>query len=149
MKKDGKRILLTFTKATHSSSRCGLRVAPKGFVIAGADRRFHPAGVEFVEGGKFAASRIFVEDPVAARSAWGVHPAADLGNRAGPAAPFRTGDWPCWIDGGYRRGEMADDPNAAQVPTSDGAKRQAGERKAAQARKVPERYETWIKGQKP
>jgi hypothetical protein len=44
---------------------------------------------------------------------------------------------------------MAADPNADQVPTPEAAKRQAWERKAAQARKVLEQYETWKKGQKP
>jgi len=91
----------------------------------------------------------FVEDPAAVRYAWGVHPVGNFGNRAGPAAPFRTDDWPCWIDSGYRRGELAADPNADQVPTPEAAKRQAWERKAAQARKVLEQYETWKKGQKP
>ena len=43
----------------------------------------------------------------------------------------------------YRKGELADDPNAAQVPTLDEAKRQAWQRKAAQARKVIEEYEAW------
>jgi len=147
--KDGKRILLTFTKGSHPSSRYGVRVAPRGFVIADKARHFYPAQVEAVEGGKFAVSSPFVEDPAAVRYAWGVHPVADFGNRAGPAAPFRTDDWPCWIDSGYRRGEPSVDPNADQVPTPEAAKRQAWERKAAQSRKVLEQYETWKKGQKP
>jgi len=147
--KDGNRILLTFTKGSYPSSRYGLRVAPGGFVIAGADRHFYPAGVEAVDGGKFAASSALVDDPVAVRYAWGVHPVGDFGNRAGPAAPFRTDDWPCWIDGEYRLAETPEDPSAAQVPTPDDAKRQAWERKAAQARKVLEEYETWKEAQKP
>jgi hypothetical protein len=120
-----------------------MRVPPKGFVIAGQDRHFYPAHVENVEGGKFSVSSEFVPDPVAVRYAWGVHPVGNFGNRAGLAAPFRTDDWPCWIDSGYRKDALADDPNAAQVPTPEGAKAQAWERKAAQARKVIEDYEAW------
>lgn len=142
-KKDGQRILLTFTKNCHSSSPYGVRVPPRGFVIAGKDRHFYPAQVEASEHGVFAVSNSLVTDPVAVRYAWGVHPVGNFGNRAGPAPPFRTDDWPCWIDSGYRRGELADDPNAAQVPTPEQTKQQAWERKAAQARKVLEDYEAW------
>jgi hypothetical protein len=120
-----------------------MRVAPKGFVIADQARHFYPAQVEALEGGKFAVSSPWVDEPAAVRFAWGVHPVADFGNRAGPAPPFRTDDWPCWIDSGYRRGELADDPNAAQVPTLETARQQAWERKAAQARKLLEDYEAW------
>lgn len=148
-KKDGGRILLTFTKGSHPSSRYGLRVAPKGFVIAGADRHFYPADVEAIDRGTFAASSPFVEDPVAVRYAWGVHPVADFGDRGLPAAPFRTDDWPCWIDSGYRRGELADDPKSVEVPTPKEAERQAWERKAAQARKVIESYEAWQHEHRP
>jgi len=148
-KKDGKRILLTFTKGCNPSSPYGVRIAPRGFVIAGKDRHFYPAQAESDDGGKVVVSSPFVEDPAAVRYAWGVHPVGNFGNRAGPAAPFRTDDWPCWIDSGYRRGEPSVDPNADQVPTPEAAKRQAWERKAAQSRKVLEQYETWKKGQKP
>ena len=146
---DGDRILLAFTKGSYPSSTYGMRVAPNGFVIAGKDRHFYPATVESVDGGKFAASSPFVEDPVAVRYAWGVHPVGNFGNRAGPAAPFRTDNWPCWVDSPYRRGEPSTDPNASQVPTPEDAKRQAWERKAGQARKVLKEYETWKEAQKP
>jgi len=147
--KDGGRILLTFTKGSYPSSPYGMRVPPKGFVIAGEDRHFYPAELENVDGGKFAVSSSFVADPVAVRYAWGVHPMANFGNRAGPAAPFRTDEWPAWIDEGNRRGDPPTDPNAAQVPTPEQAKQQAWERKAAQARKVLEEYEAWKAARKP
>ena len=82
-------------------------------------------------------------------SAWGVHPMANFGNRAGPAVPFRTDDWPAWVDSGTVRGEPSTDPNAPMVPTPDQAKQQAWERKAAEARKVLEEYEAWNAGGKP
>ena len=118
-------------------------VAPRRFVIAGEDRHVYPAKVEAVDVGKFAASSPFVENPVAVRYAWGVYPGGNFGNRAGPAAPFRTDDWPCWVDRDYGRAESPTDPDPAQVPTSDEAKRQAWERKAAQARAVLEEYDAW------
>jgi sialate O-acetylesterase len=146
---DGNRILLTFTKGSYPSSTYGVRVAPKGFVIAGEDRHFYPAAVESLEAGKFAVSSPFVEKPAAVRYAWGVHSMGNFGNRAGPAAPFRTDDWPSWVDSPIRRGEATTDPNASKVPTIEDAKRQAWHRKAAQARKVLEEYEAWQKAQKP
>jgi len=148
-KTDGNRMLLTFTKGSHPSSRYGARVAPKGFVIAGEDRHFYPASVESLEGGKFAVSSPFVARPAAVRYAWGVHTVGEFGNRAGPAAPFRTDDWPSWVDSPVRRGEATADPNASKVPTIEEARRQAWQRKAAQARKVLQEYEAWEKAQKP
>ena len=146
---DGSRILLTFTKGSYPSSQYGMRVAPKGFVIAGKDRHFYPAKVEAVDGGKFAASSKFVSEPVAVRYAWGAHPIGNFGNRAGPAAPFRTDNWPAWTDYPLRNVTEPEDSNASQVPTPDSAKAQAGKRKAAQARKVLEDYEAWMRTQKP
>lgn len=142
-RKDGNRILLSFTKDSHPSSPYGARVPPRGFVIAGADRHFHPAQVEGVERGEFAVSSPLVADPVAVRYAWGVHPQANFGNRAGPAPPFRTDDWPCWLDSGYGRREPAEHPRAAEVPDAVTATRQSWERRAAQARDLLERYDTW------
>ncbi len=148
-KADGNKMLLTFTNRSYPSSIYGMRVAPKGFVIAGEDRHFYPAVVEGVEGGKFAVSSPFVAHPAAVRYAWGVSPVGDFGNRAGPAAPFRTDDWPSWVDSPIRRGDAITDPNASKVPTVDDAKRQAWQRKAAQAKKVLQEYEAWEKAQKP
>jgi hypothetical protein len=123
--------------------------ASKGFVIAGEDRHFYPASVESLDGGQFAVSSPFVERPAAVRYAWGVHTVGNFGDRAGPAAPFRTDDWPSWIDSPIRRGEATADPNASKVPTPEDAKRQAWQRKATQARKVLQEYEAWEKAQKP
>ncbi len=91
-----------------------------------------------VKGATFAASGPFVETPVAVRYAWGVHPVADFGNRAGPAPSFRTNDWPWWVDGRYQLTEIPDDPYADQVPTRDEAQRQAWKRRVAEARTVVE-----------
>lgn len=140
---DGDRLLLTFTDRTYPSSIYGIRVPPAGFVVAGEDRHFYPATIEVVKQGVYAASSPFIEKPVAVRYAWGVHPIGNFGNRAGPAPPFRTDDWPCWTDGNYTRVETPKDPHADEVPTPEQAERQAWQRKAAQARQVLQQYEAW------
>lgn len=147
-KKEGDRIVMTFTRGSYPSSRYGQRVSPRGFVIAGKDRHFYPAEVKAVKPGIYAASSPFVKDPVAVRYAWGVHPVADFRNRAGPAAPFRTDDWPCWIDSGYHLADNPPDPDADQVPTRQQAEQQAWQRRAEQARRVLEQYQTWREKQK-
>jgi sialate O-acetylesterase len=64
-----------------------------GFVIAGADRRFHPAAAR-IDGGTVVVSAPEVPEPVAVRYAWADAPDANLFDGAGlPAAPFRSDDW--------------------------------------------------------
>jgi sialate O-acetylesterase len=68
--------------------------APKGFLLAGADRVWHAADAA-IDGDTVVLSSRDVPEPVAARYAWGNAPAATLMNQADlPAAPFRTDDWP-------------------------------------------------------
>jgi len=135
-KVDGRRILLTFAKGTHPSSPYGMRVAPKGFVIAGKDRHFYPARLENVAADTFAVSSDFVPEPAAARYAWGVHPVGNFGNRFAPTPPFRTDDWPAWIDAPLERnGPVEANP---EVPTRETAAAQAWQRKTAAAKKVLE-----------
>ncbi|HUJ45156.1 MAG TPA: sialate O-acetylesterase [Opitutaceae bacterium] len=63
------------------------------FVIAGADRQFHPAATR-IERDTVLVSAPEVREPVAVRYAWTNAPEANLFNGAGlPAAPFRTDDW--------------------------------------------------------
>ena len=137
---EGDKILLSFNKSSYPGCIYGSRISPRGFVIAGKDRHFYPAKVVQAEGGKYAASSPFVKEPVAVRYAWGVHPMANFGNRAGPAVPFRTDNWPAWNDT-----SMIGAVINPEVPTGDDAKRQAWKRKAEQARKVLEEYEAWSK----
>lgn len=134
-KKDGQRILLTFTQGSHPSSPYGMRVLPKGFVIAGKDRHFYPAQVEAEQGDTFSVTSEWVPDPVAVRYAWGVHPVGNFGNRAAPTPPFRTDDWQAWNDAPIegKSGKEALDP---EVPTPQTAAEQASIRKAAAAKKV-------------
>ena len=139
-KKDGSRILVTFATGSHPSSPYGMRVAPKGFVIAGKDRHFYPAELTNEKGDTFAIASAFVPEPESVRYAWGVHPVGDFGNRAGPTPPFRTDNWPAWTDSPIeRKGPEKGDPD---VPTKETAQAQAKVRKAAAAKKVLEDLES-------
>ena len=65
----------------------------KGFVIAGADRRWVVASAS-IEGDKVIVSNPAVHSPAAVRYAWADNPDCNLSNGAGlPAAPFRTDNW--------------------------------------------------------
>jgi len=67
---------------------------PTGFIVAGADRKFHPATAA-IEGGTMVVQSLRVPRPVAVRYAWANNPKASLYNAPGlPASPFRTDDWP-------------------------------------------------------
>jgi sialate O-acetylesterase len=67
---------------------------PKGFAIAGADRKFVWAETR-VEGDIVVVWNKDVARPVAVRYAWADNPVCNLYNQAGlPASPFRTDDWP-------------------------------------------------------
>ncbi len=65
----------------------------KGFVIAGADRKFVPAQAK-IEGATVVAWAEGIQTPVAVRYAWLSNPVANLYNKEQlPAAPFRTDSW--------------------------------------------------------
>jgi Domain of unknown function (DUF303). len=64
-----------------------------GFVVAGADKQFHPAEV-LVRGKELVIKSPMVDKPVAVRYAWEADPCVTLYNGKGlPATPFRTDDW--------------------------------------------------------
>ncbi|MGH9871495.1 MAG: sialate O-acetylesterase [Pyrinomonadaceae bacterium] len=68
--------------------------APRGFAIAGADRKFFWADAR-IDGETIVVSSQNIPKPVAVRYAWADNPATNLYNRANlPASPFRTDDWP-------------------------------------------------------
>jgi sialate O-acetylesterase len=67
---------------------------PRGFLIAGADRIWHPAEAR-IERDVVIVSSPEVREPLAIRYGWGNDPPNSLRNGADlPAAPFRTDDWP-------------------------------------------------------
>lgn len=67
---------------------------PKGFEIAGADRKFFWADAR-INGETIIVSSKDVPKPIAVRYAWADNPTVNLYNGANlPASPFRTDDWP-------------------------------------------------------
>ncbi len=71
----------------------------RGFTIANADRRFHPADA-VIDGETIVVSSSAVAHPEAVRYAFANFPEYSLFNRAGlPASPFRTDDWPLTTKG--------------------------------------------------
>jgi sialate O-acetylesterase len=68
--------------------------APRGFAIAGADRKWHWADAR-IDGDSVIVSSVETPEPVAVRYGWADNPPNTLRNKAGlPAGPFRTDDWP-------------------------------------------------------
>jgi sialate O-acetylesterase len=85
--KDGK-IILSFThKGTGLVAKDG---ALKGFVIAGADKKFVPA-IAIISGDNVIVSAESIKNPIAVRYGWKSSPDINLFNKENlPATPFRT-----------------------------------------------------------
>jgi sialate O-acetylesterase len=90
---DGK-IVLTFDHAAG-----GFRLFdvndPRGFAIAGADKKFVWANAKVVAPGKIEVWSDQVKEPIAVRYAWADNPICNVYGADGlPLTPFRTDDWP-------------------------------------------------------
>lgn len=73
--------------------------APRGFALAGADRKYHWADAR-IDGDTVVLTCGAVAAPVAVRYAWGANPPCDLAGATGlPAPPFRTDRWPGVTEG--------------------------------------------------
>lgn len=84
------RIYFSNTGAELTPASAGL----EGFIIAGADRKWHPARAR-LDGAAVLVEAPEVPEPVAARYAWQANPPSPLRTRHGlPVGPFRTDDWP-------------------------------------------------------
>lgn len=67
---------------------------PRGFTIAGKDRKFVKARAKVVGPDKVEVWSDDVSEPVAVRYAWADNPVCNLYDRDGlPVTPFRTDDW--------------------------------------------------------
>jgi sialate O-acetylesterase len=87
---EGSRAVLRFTHVGPGLVAPGGEL--KGFTIAGADRRFHPAKARIV-GDTVEVSADDVPAPIAIRYGWASVPEGNLFNRSGlPASPFAS-DW--------------------------------------------------------
>ncbi len=68
---------------------------PRGFTIAGADKKFYPAIASIGKDNRIEVSSPQVKDPVAVRYAWADNPVCNMYSTNGlPLTPFRTDDWP-------------------------------------------------------
>jgi len=86
----GSKIEIAFTQTNGGLVAKGDTL--KGFVIAGADKKFYRANA-IILGNKVIVSSPDVASPVAVRYAWANNPACNLYNGAGlPASPFCTDD---------------------------------------------------------
>ncbi|MFM7241337.1 MAG: sialate O-acetylesterase [Opitutia bacterium] len=89
---EGAAIRVTLQHADGLRTRDG--AAPRGFLLAGADKVWKPA-IARLDGAAVLISSPDVPAPVAARYAWAENPDANLVNGAGlPATSFRTDTWP-------------------------------------------------------
>jgi sialate O-acetylesterase len=94
MKKEGNKIILTFTNIGGGLVAKDKYGYLKSFSIAGADQKFTWAKA-WIEGNKVIVFNENISDPVAVRYAWANNPDdANLYNKEGlPASPFRTDNW--------------------------------------------------------
>ncbi len=68
---------------------------PRGFQIAGEDRKFVWAEAKIEKDNSIVVSSPEVSKPVAVRYAWSNNPRCNMFSQAGlPLTPFRTDDWP-------------------------------------------------------
>lgn len=96
--KDGK-ITLTFDNVPANSNSNGWRPfdvnEPRGFAIAGDDKKFVWASAKILPDGKIEVWSDAVKSPAAVRYAWADNPVVNLYSAEGlPLTPFRTDDWP-------------------------------------------------------
>ena len=96
MQLEGNKVRLTFTNCGGGliSRLAHESIAPIGFAVAGADRKFVWAQAR-IDGASIVVWNEHITQPVAVRYGWADNPEVSLFNREGlPAAPFRTDDWP-------------------------------------------------------
>lgn len=94
MSREGGKIVLTIDFVGG-----GLRAfdvsEPRGFSIAGADRKFVAAQARIVGPDRIEVWAASVAEPAAVRYAWADNPVCNVDSREGlPLTPFRTDDWP-------------------------------------------------------
>jgi sialate O-acetylesterase len=96
LEKEGNKIVLTFDYVEKKWRRPFDVDEPRGFMIAGEDRKFVRATAKILpDNQRIEVTAAGVENPVAVRYAWGDNPVVNLYDDAGlPLTPFRTDDWP-------------------------------------------------------
>jgi sialate O-acetylesterase len=97
LEKQGSKIVLSFDNvASNAGSWRPFDVAePRGFTIAGADKKFVVAKASILPDGRIEVSSDAVAEPVAVRYAWADNPVCNMYSASGlPLTPFRTDDFP-------------------------------------------------------
>ena len=95
---------------------------PRGFTVAGADRRFEWADAA-LDGDAVLVRSDAVCEPVAVRYAWADSPDCNLCNAEGlPASPFRTDDWRGLTElSEQEQAAYYGEPEAVEIPRAPGA----------------------------
>jgi sialate O-acetylesterase len=94
MEKHGNKIVLKLDHAAQGLKAFDVS-EPRGFAIAGSDRKFVNAMAKIVLPDKVEVWSGSVSEPVAVRYAWADNPVCNLYSAEGlPVTPFRTDDWP-------------------------------------------------------
>jgi sialate O-acetylesterase len=94
MKKEGAKIFLTFDYVDGGWRPFDVN-EPRGFTIAGEDKKWVHAKAEIQKDGTIAVWGDGIENPAAVRYGWANNPVVNMFNGAGlPLTPFRTDDWP-------------------------------------------------------
>ena len=94
MEKQGNKLVLNFDHIDGGWRPFDV-ATPRGFAIAGADRKFVWATARILPDRRIEVLSDHVADPVAVRYGWANNPVVNLYDAAGlPLNPFRTDDWP-------------------------------------------------------
>jgi sialate O-acetylesterase len=92
LKVEGNKVVLSFKHVGMGLEARGGEL--KGFTVAGADKKFHPAHAE-IKGNQVVVWSDEVDKPAAVRYGWANFPEVNLFNKDGlPATPFRTDEPP-------------------------------------------------------
>jgi len=97
MEKQGSKLVLSFENvASNAGSWRPFDVMePRGFTIAGADKKFVAAKATILPDGRIEVESTTVAEPVAVRYAWADNPVCNMYSSSGlPLTPFRTDDFP-------------------------------------------------------
>lgn len=90
----GEKIVLTFDNVPNGWRPFDVN-EPRGFAIAGEDKKFVWASGKILPDGRIEVWSEAVKQPVAVRYGWADNPVVNLFSAEGlPLTPFRTDDWP-------------------------------------------------------
>jgi sialate O-acetylesterase len=93
MEKVGASIVVKFAHAARGWRPFDVN-EPKGFTIAGEDKKFYVATGKILPDGRVEVSSPEVPNPVSVRYAWDNNPVCNMFSQNGlPLTPFRTDDW--------------------------------------------------------